>query len=228
MVQPLVELIKVERAVIVSRGQTEAVFDQTFLAGAVAVVHGAHLWQRDVALVHDQQEVLREVVDQRKRGGTGFAARQHPRIVLDAAAKTDFLQHFNVIPRALADALRFNQLAVLLKILDALFELVLKVADGGLQFTLGGDIVARRKDRRVPQFAQYHTGQGVDTADAVDLVAEKFDAHHVLIRVNRPNLHRVPAHAEAVAFKSDVVALVLNINEPVNERFPADFHTRAQ
>ena len=78
------------------------------------------------------------------------------------------------------------------------------------------------------QLAQRHAGQRVDPADAVDLVTEKLDAHHVLIRVNRPDLDRVPAHAEPVALEHHVVALILNVDQPVDECLAADFGARPQ
>ena len=76
--------------------------------------------------------------------------------------------------------------------------------------------------------AERHAGQGIDAADAVHLVPEELDAHHILIRVNRPYLDRVAAHAEAVALEGDVVALVLDVDEAADERIAADFHARTQ
>ena len=108
LVESLVELLEVQRAVVIGRGQAEPVLDQTLLARAVAVIHGAHLRQGDVALVHDEQKILGEIIDQRKRRGTRRTARKHARIVLNTAAKTDLLQHFNVVPRALRNALRLD------------------------------------------------------------------------------------------------------------------------
>ena len=175
-----------------------------------------------MALVHDQQEVFREIVDQRKRRGTRFAAREHARIVFNAAAKADLLQHLDVIPRALCDALRLDQLAVFLEVSDARVELLLQIADRGLQLVLGRDIVARRKDRGVPQLAQRDAGQRVDAADAVDLVAEELDAHHVLVRIDRPDLDRVPAHAEAVALEHHIVALILDVDQAADKGLAAD------
>ena len=46
-----------QRPVVERRREPEAVLDQDLLARAVAVVHPAHLRQRHVRLVHDEQEV---------------------------------------------------------------------------------------------------------------------------------------------------------------------------
>lgn len=63
--------------------------------------------------------------------------------------------------------------------------------------------------------ARHLTAHGVEFADPVDLVAEELDAHGLVAVVRRVELHRVAAHAEAVALKCDVVALVANFDEPL-------------
>ncbi len=58
LADPGVELLEGERAVVESARQAEAELDQRLLAGAVAVVHAAHLRDASGAtLVDDQQEV---------------------------------------------------------------------------------------------------------------------------------------------------------------------------
>ena len=226
LVQTVVKLVKIERAVVICARQAEAVFDQTFLAGAVAVVHGAHLRERDVALVHDKQKILREIVDERVRRTSRRTPRQHARIVLDARAETDLLQHFNVVAGALRDTLRLDQLAVFLKVFYALFQFFFEVLDGFLQLFLGCNVVARRKNSNMPQFTERNAGQRVNTADAVHLITEKLDTDNILVRVYRPDFHRVAAHAEAVALERNVVALVLNVYQSVDELLAAHLHAR--
>jgi hypothetical protein len=57
LVEVILEFGEGERAVVEGAGQAEAVVDQHLLAGAVAVVHAAHLGNGHVALVDDQQPV---------------------------------------------------------------------------------------------------------------------------------------------------------------------------
>ena len=226
LVQTVVELVKIERAVVIRARQAEAVFDQTFLAGTVAVIHGAYLRERDVALVHDKQKILWEIVDERVRRRTRRTPRQHARIVLNARAETDLLQHFNVVAGALRDALGLYQLAVFLEVFYALVEFFLQILDGLLQLFLGRDIVARRKNGNMPQFTKRNAGQRVNTADAVHLITEKLDTDNILIRIYRPDLHRVTAHAEAVTLERNVVALVLNVYQSADELLAAHLHAR--
>ncbi|MBA7674690.1 hypothetical protein ES703_82911 [subsurface metagenome] len=62
---PRLELVKTERAIIQRRRQAEAVVHQGLLAGAVTVEHAIKLGDGHVRFVDDQQEIIREVVQQR-------------------------------------------------------------------------------------------------------------------------------------------------------------------
>ena len=104
LVDMLLELIETQRAVVQRRGQAEAVADQHFLARAVALIHAAHLRQRHVALVHDQQPVGGEVVEQCPGCAAGRALRQRAAVVLDAAAEAHLAHHLEVVDGAHRDA----------------------------------------------------------------------------------------------------------------------------
>lgn len=71
----------------------------------------------------------------------------------------------------------------------------------------------RGVDGDVLERARHLTVDGVEFADAVDLVTEELDAHGLVAVVRGVELHRVAAHAEAVALKGDVVSLVANFDE---------------
>ena len=179
-----------------------------------------------MTLVHDEQEILRKIVDERIRRTSRRTPRQHARIVLNARTETDLLQHFNVIAGALRDALGLYQLAVFLEVFNALIEFILQILDGFLQFFLWRDVMARRENSNMPQFTERNAGQRVNTADAVHLITEKLDTDNILIRVYRPDFHRVAAHAEAVALERNVVALVLNVYQSTDELLAAHLHAR--
>ena len=57
------ELLEGQRAVVEGRRQPEAVLDERDLAAAVAGVHRVELRQRHMRLIHDDEEVLGEVVE---------------------------------------------------------------------------------------------------------------------------------------------------------------------
>ncbi len=105
------ELFEVERAVVEGGGQAEAVVDEVLLAAAVAVPHAVDLRNGDVGLVDEEQEVAREVVEQRGRRLAGQTAGEVARVVLDAVAVADGLDHFEIEAGALVDALRLDHAA---------------------------------------------------------------------------------------------------------------------
>ena len=105
----LLPLLEVQRPVVERRRQAEAVRDQHFLARAVAVVHAADLRHGLVALVDDDQRVVRQVVEQRRRRLARRAAGQVPRVVLDAVAVADLLDHLEIEHRPLVQPLRLEQ-----------------------------------------------------------------------------------------------------------------------
>ena len=63
----VLELLELQRPVVHRRRQPESVVHKCLFAAAVAVPHAVHLRNRGVALVHKEQKVAREVVEQRRR-----------------------------------------------------------------------------------------------------------------------------------------------------------------
>ena len=115
LVDAVLELLEFERAVVHGRGQTEAVVDEILLAAAVAEPHAVDLRNGGVALVDEEQEVAREVVEQRGRRLAGQAAGEVARVVLDAVAVAHGLDHFEIEAGALMDALRLDHAALRLQ-----------------------------------------------------------------------------------------------------------------
>src|SRR5262249_51876245 len=108
-------LLELQRTIVERGWQAEAVFDQRFLARAVAAVHRAQLWNRLVAFIDHEQRVRWQVVEQAWRRLAALASRQVARIVLDARAIADFANHLEVKLRALLEPLRLDQLVVLVQ-----------------------------------------------------------------------------------------------------------------
>ncbi len=103
------ELVERERSVVERGGHPEPVLDERLLARAVAVVHAADLRHGDVALVDDDQRVLRQVVDQGRRGLARAVPGQVARVVLDAVAEAELAQHLHVEEGPLLEPLRLEQ-----------------------------------------------------------------------------------------------------------------------
>ena len=170
----------------------------------------------DVALVEDDEEVLREVVEQRVRRLARGATVEVARVVLDPRARPDLAHHLEVVRGAHAEALRLEQLAAVLEPLEPVDQLDLDVLDRPPERFLLGHVVRRREeDERVVVLHQL-AGDRVHPGDALDLVAEELDADAALL-VGREDLDRVAADAELVADERHVVALVLQLDEALED-----------
>ncbi len=90
------EFIETQRPVVERGRQAESVFDQRFLARAIATIHAAELRYRDVTFVDDQDRVMRHVIEQARRRFTFPAARQIARVILDPGAVTEFPNHLQI------------------------------------------------------------------------------------------------------------------------------------
>ena len=88
------ELLEAQRAVVHGGRKAEAVVDEILLAGAVAVPHAVQLGDGDVGLVDEEEEVARKVVEERGWWLAREAAGEVARVVLDAVAVADGLDHF--------------------------------------------------------------------------------------------------------------------------------------
>ncbi len=118
------ELVEAQRPVVERRRQPEAVLDERLLARAIALVHTADLRHRLVRLVHEDEEVVREVVEQRERVSSRRAALEDARVVLDPVAEAELLHHLEVVLGALPQPVRLEHLVLRFELLDPLLELV--------------------------------------------------------------------------------------------------------
>ena len=168
-------------------------------------------------LVEDAQEIVREVVEQRRRRLAFLPATQMPRVVLDALAKAHLLEHLEVEHGPLLEALSLEQLVRPLELLEAHAELVADGRDGLPALLFRRHVVRARIDRILLQVPDRLTTQRIHEADALDLVAPELDADRVRVFVRREDLHGIAAHAEGAAVKVDVVALVLQLDEATKE-----------
>ena len=98
----------------------------------------------------------------------------------------------------------------------------LDVADRLIERRLRRDVVAVGVDAGLGHRAGELTGQRVELADALDLVAEQGDAPGAVLEVAGPDVDRIAAQAEGAALKGGVVAAVLQLHERAGEGVAGD------
>ena len=172
-------------------------------------------------LVDHEEEVLREVVDERVGRGAGGSPVDVARVVLDARARADLAHHLDVVRRAHLQALRLEELVLALEVGQSLLELRLDTGDRALHALGAGHVVRRREHVHLPLRPHHVTGQRVQGRDRLDLVAEELDADRELL-VDRDDLDRVPAHPERPPRERHVVARVLHGDEPAQQLVAVD------
>ena len=205
-------LFELQRPVVARAGQAEAVLDENVLARSVAHELAVQLRNGNVALVDDEQEVLREVVEQGERRLARAATVDVHRVVLDAVAVADLLDHLEVVLRAHAQALGLEQLAFLLEPRQPLLQLGLDADHRFAHPLVACDVVGGREHLRALHVAERLAGERIDHRQPIDRVAEHLDAQHCLF-VRRVHLDGVAAHAELAAAKCHVVAIELQVDQ---------------
>ena len=179
-------------------------------------MHAADLRHRHVALVDDAEHVLGEVVNQGVRRLARRAPVEVARVVLDAVAEPHGLEHLEVIGGALREALGLEELIGRLELGHAALELLADGLERAADLGPLGHIVRRRPDRDGVELADDLARDVVDLGDELDLVAKEAHAQRVL-GVRGEHIHGVPPHTEGPAREVVVVAVVLDVDERLDE-----------
>ena len=161
MADALGKLVPLEGAVVHRGGQAESVVDKGALTRHVAFEHRADLWDSHVGLVDDEQEVVREVVQQRVRRGAGTAPVNVARIVFHARARPDFLEHLQVEGRAHTQALLLEEFVLASEPREPIIELVLDGGNRLLHAFLAGHVVRGREQVGVVDLVDDVAGERV-------------------------------------------------------------------
>ena len=228
LVDPVIKLVEIQRPVVVGARQAEPIIDQIFLAGEIPAEHAANLGQGHVGFVHEEQIVVRKIIEQSKGRRTGGPSRQDTGIVLDPLAHPDFPQHLDVIAGTLKDALRLEKLSVLFEKLHPFGELPLDLLNRVFHFVPRNDIVRGRVDGDMAEQPFKLARQRIDLADAVDLVPKKLHPDDRFPCVGGENFDHVAADAELVPGEIDVVAFILELYQLGKKLVPRFYHARPQ
>ena len=217
-----VPFLEAQRAVVHARGQAEAVFGERRLAAEIAAIHAAELRNGDVALVDEDQRVVGNVLEQRRRRLAGFSSGEIARIVLDAGAAAGRLHHFEIVEGALLEPLRFEQAAGGVELVEPLAQLELDAGHRLQQRRPRRHVVRVGVDFDEFQLVGLLPGERIEFVDRFHLVAEQRHAPGAVLVVRGKNLDGVAAHAERAAIKIAGRPLVLQGDEIGEQRALVD------
>ncbi len=176
------------------------------------MIHAVQLRNGLVAFVDQDQRIVRQIIEQGGRRFARQASRKMPRVILDPVAIADLLHHFQIEHGALPQALRLDQLALLLQFLVPPIQLGQDAGHCRIAGLLRHHVVRLRINRQPLISLPHLSQQRVDLRQAFDLVAEHLDAIGVVI-VSGIDLDDVAAHPESAAPEIGVVPVVQDIHQ---------------
>ena len=131
--------------------------------------------------------------------------------------RADLPHHLDVVRRAHAEPLGLEQLALPLEGRELVLELELDAADRPLHALGAGDVVGGGEDVELGVLGDDLAGEGVEGHQPLDLVAEELHPDRELL-VDREHLEGVAPDPERAAAERHVVAGVLDLDEPAQDR----------
>ena len=212
LVHAMFEFFKRERSVVEGRRQAEPVFDERFLARAIAVVHAMQLRHGLVRFVDEHQVIARKIIQQGRRWLAGQATGEMPRVVLDAVAVSDRLNHLEIEHCALVYSLRLHYAALFFQFHLPPGELFFDRLDGFVLGLLLHHIMGLRVDWKAHVLLLDRAEQWIDLREQFHLIAPQLDAiSHVI--VSGINFDDIAADAESATPELAVGALVENFDQ---------------
>ena len=140
-----------------------------------------------------------------------------PRVVLDALAEAQFVEHLQVEPRALLDALCLDQLAFAVEKVDALAHLDFDGFDRPQGGAARRHIVAAGVDGEATEALLDGAGEWVEQRQRLDLVVEQGHPQGVLAVLRREDVDHLAAHTEMPAPEVEVGSVVLHRRQPLED-----------
>ena len=152
------------------------------------------------------------------------AAVEITRIVLDAGAVAQLLDHLDVVFHALLDALRLRRASGTLEEFDLPAQIQVYLLYGAVDALLGGYEEARGVERQVVERMDALSRHGVDGLDGFDLVVVEHHAETLAAELSerRHDVHRVAVHAERRRLQLPLGAGVERFDQLVEEVLVAD------
>ncbi len=208
-----IPLFEAERAIVHAGRQAEATLGEGGFTPEVAAEHAADLRHRDVAFVGEDESIVGQIFEERRRRIARIAARQIARIIFDAGARARRLHHLHIERRALFETLRFEELAGIVKLVEALFQLGLDRLDRLLQRRFRRHIVGVGVELHERKLVRLSAGQRVEFDDALDFVAEHREAPGAVFQVGRENFDGITACAKRTADEVLIIAAIVEGDE---------------
>ena len=181
-----------------------------------------------MGLVHNYQEIFREVVNQCTGRFPGQASGQMSGIILNARTKSGLTHHLHIKVGPFRYALGLQKLILTLKECDTLLQLCQNILCSFHHLLLRHHIMGCRENSHMAQLGFGFIGQRINLRYPVHLIPKKFYPVGHTVGVRRVNIQYIPPHPEGSTLKIHIIPVILNINELVNDLVPVLNHTGSQ
>ncbi len=175
--------------------------------------HAVDLADADMAFVHEQQRVVRQIFKQGRRRFPRHTSGEEAGIILNARAASGRRDHFEVEIGALFQPLGFEQFAFRDQLLQPFLKLKLNRFHRLFQRRAGRHIVAVGIDADIIEAGDLLAGQRIELDDLLNIIPKETDAPGGVLIVRGEDFEIVALHAEIAARKARVVALILERDE---------------
>ena len=206
------ELVELQRPVVDGRRKTEAILHEVELAREVTRVHSADLRESHVALVNDSQEIFREIVEQTEGSCPRFTSVEISRVVFDAVAMADLLDHLQVIGHALAESLGLENLAILTEELDLIAEVYRYLVNRRLRTLLCGHEDVGGVYVELLELRENDAGLWIDCLDFLNLITPEHNPQLNILE-RELDVDRVTLDTELTRTEFDLSAVVERVDQ---------------
>src|SRR5690606_9620995 len=111
------KLLKGKGPVIQRSRPSESIIYQRHFTGPATTLHSSYLRNRYMAFVYDHEVVIGEVIEQAERPHSRCSAVKESRVVFDAAAITEFTNHFQIVINPFFETLGLQKTLIFYKLL---------------------------------------------------------------------------------------------------------------
>ena len=190
--------------------------DQRRLAGTVSLKHSSDLRKGHMAFIQYDQKIIGKEIDQTKGAFTCLTAAEPTGVIFNAAAEPQFLQLFQIVIGAHADALCFQKKSLRFEISNPLFQLAPYAVDRSLQFVGGCQVLIGRIEVEMGEASLCITGQGIQLPNRIDLIPPELYSDG-RFHVSGKDIHHVASYAEVPPRQAHIVAIVLIVHQSVQQ-----------
>ncbi len=175
-----------------------------------------------MALIYYSQEIFREIVKQTERSHARLASVKITRVILNAGAISDLLDHLDVISHPFIQTLGFKLSGLTAEKFHLLAEIELYLSDSRCLTRRRGDENVGRINSEFLMIRDMHGVFGIKSLKRFDLIApENYPEHDILI--GEAYVDGVTLDSEIAALKIDLITGIKRCDKFTQKSVTCDF-----